>query len=195
MTPARRRLSWAALLFLLFWVALPAFSAEGAAEDVTSGTVGWVFRWLNFALVFGGGGYLIAKKAPALFRARADAVGVAIQEAARAREAAERRLREAEEKLKQLEQELAALRAAAQRESAAEAERIRALAREESKKIELAARAEVEAAERAARMELKAMAARLAVARAEALLRQQMTPQVETAIFRSFLSDLERSAN
>jgi len=187
--------SRAALPFLVVVVAAPAFPAEGGSENVVGAPLGWVFRWLNFALIFGGGGYLIAKKSPALFRARAEAIAASIQEAARAREVAEQQLRQAQEKLHRLDQEVAGLREAARRESAAEAERIRALAREESKKIEQAARLEIEAAERAARMELKAMAARLAVERAEVLLRQQMTTQVETTIFRSFLVNLQRGVN
>ena len=82
------------------------------------------------------------------------------------------------------------MRQAAQREAAAEAERIRATAQDEANKIERAAQAEIEAAERAARMELKALAARLAVERAEALIRQQMTPQTETALLQSFTKNL-----
>jgi F0F1-type ATP synthase membrane subunit b/b' len=54
---------------------------------------------------------------------------------------------------------------------------------------------EIEAAGRAARLELKALAARLAVERAEVLLSKEMTPQAETALFRTFVAELERSVN
>ncbi|HEX2711425.1 MAG TPA: hypothetical protein VHM88_04280, partial [Candidatus Acidoferrales bacterium] len=135
------------------------------------------------------------KKAPAFFRGRADAISASIAEAAAAQADAEKHLREAEEKLLQVDREVAELRAAARRESAAEAERIRALARSESEKIARAAQLEVEAAERAARIELKAMAARLAVERADALIRRQMTTETQAALFHSFLNDLARSAN
>jgi F-type H+-transporting ATPase subunit b len=154
-----------------------------------------VFRWLNFVLVFGGGGYLLARKAPAVFRARAEAIASRIAEANRLREEAERRLHEAGEKLRNLEQEVAQLRAAARQDAAAEAERIRALARDEAQKIAGAAQFEVEATERAARIELRAAAARLAVERAEALLRRQMTAQAEAGLFQNFVAGLARSVH
>ncbi len=188
---------WLRLLFFqaaaLLTMAAPALAAE--AEQPADSPVGWVFRWLNFALVFGGGGYLVAKKAPAIFRARADAIASRIAGASRAREEAEARLRDAEEKLRNLPQEGTQLRAAARREAAAEAERIRALARDEAQRIERAAQFEMEAAERAARIELRAVAARLAVERAEALLRRQMTAQAEAGLFRNFVSSLARSVS
>jgi F0F1-type ATP synthase membrane subunit b/b' len=87
------------------------------------------------------------------------------------------------------------MRERARRDADAEAERVRALAREEAKKIEHAADAEIQAAERAARMELKTIGGRLAIERAEALLREEMTPKTEAALFRNFLAELGGSAN
>ena len=91
--------------------------------------------------------------------------------------------------------EVNVLRENAQRDAAAEAERIRTAAREEAAKIERALEMEIVAAERTARMELKARAARMAVERAEAELRGKITPETEAALFRAFVSDLGRSAN
>ena len=145
--------------------------------------------------MFGGGGYLIAKKAPAFFRRRQETIVASITESTRIKEEATRRLNEAEAKLANLGQELAELRAAAQRDWAAEAERIRQAAQEEARKVERAAQGEIDAAERAARIELRAMAARLAVERAEVLVRQQMTPQIEAALVRGFVEGLAGSAN
>lgn len=183
------------LLCILPSIAPLTHAAEGGQQDPAEAPIGMVFRWLNFALVFGGLGYLIAKKAPAFFRGRADALSASIADAAAAQATAEEHRREAEEKLLQLDREVAELRVAARRESAAEAERIRALARSEAEKIARAAQLEVEAAERAARIELKAMAARSAVEHAGALIRQQITREAQAALFHSFLDDLGRSAN
>jgi F0F1-type ATP synthase membrane subunit b/b' len=69
------------------------------------------------------------------------------------------------------------------------------MAHAESEKIERAGQMEIEAARRAAHVELKALAARLAVERAEGLLAKEMTPQAETALFRTFVAELERSVN
>lgn len=183
------------LLFCLTSAISRAPAAEAGEANPAEAPIGTLFRWLNFAVVLGGAVYLIAKKAPAFFQRRAEAIGAAITEAAAAKMQAEQQLREAEEKLQGLDREVAELRAAAQRESAAEAERIRAVARGEAEKIRRAAQAEIEAAERAARMELKAAVARLAVERADALIRKQITAQTRAALFQSFLVDLSRSVN
>ncbi len=196
----RPRLRWVflaafALLLATAGVVAAASAAEGSEPNPAEAPVGTLFRWLNFLLVLGAGGYVIAKHLPAWFRGRAQAVADSITEAAAAKASAEQKLREAEQKLAALGQEVAALRAAAQRDSAAEAERLRAATDKEAEKIERAARAEIEAAERAARLELKAIAARLAVQRADALIRERITPDARAALFQSFLYDLTRSAN
>lgn len=191
-----RRLRWlipAAFVSCIF-AAAPLLAAEGT-ESAADTPIGWVFRWLNFALVFGGGGYILAKHAPPFFRRRSEKIAAAINDAARVKAEAEQRRLVAEARLAGLEKEIAEMRAAARRDADAAAERIRALAREEAKKIELAADAEIQAAERAALMELKIIGGRLSIERAEALLREEMTPKTDAALFRNFLAELEGRAN
>ena len=185
-----------AAIFLcnFFFMAAPALAQEGEASPAESPT-GWVFRWLNFAIVFGAIGYAMVKYAGPAFRRHAEEISEQIAEGARAREAAERQRKEIEAKLAGLDAEVAEMRAQARRDAEAEARRLRALAREEAQKIDAAARAEIAAAERAARMELKVMAARQAVERAEALLREELTPKAEAAIFAAFVQELAGSAN
>lgn len=174
-------------------MAAPALSQESSPSPADSAT-GWVFRWINFAIVMMLLVYGLRKAAPA-FRAHQERIVQKIAEGTRAREAAELRRREVEEKLKGLDQELARIRAEAKRDSDAEAVRLRAAAKQDAQKIERAAQAEIEAAERAARLELKSMAARMAVDRAELLLRDALTPKAEAALFSGFVGELERSAN
>jgi F0F1-type ATP synthase membrane subunit b/b' len=191
------RLRWlvaAAFLVAACCLALPLFAA-GSEPAPSESTIGWVFRWLNFALVFGGGGYLIAKSAPAVFRQRAETIVAAITESGRIKDEAEKRLHDAEEKLAALDREIAAMRALAKSDAAAEADRLRDLAGAEAQKIESAASAEIQVAARAARLELKAFGARLAIERAEAILRDQIGVESDTAVFQSFVGDLRRSAN
>ena len=85
--------------------------------------------------------------------------------------------------------------AIAQREAAAEAERIRNATLSDAEKIEAAAAAEIEAAERAARLELKALAANLAVDNAESLLAKQLTPQAQEALVSAFVKGLAGRPN
>jgi F0F1-type ATP synthase membrane subunit b/b' len=183
------------LALLVCLTVTPVLASEEGAGDPVYSTTGFAFRVINFLIVAYGAWYLFAKKLPKAFRARAEVIAASISDAARAKQEAERLLREAEEKTARLGQEVAEMRATAQRDAAAETERVRIATREEAAKIERAAAMEMQAAERAARMELKAAAAQLAVERAEAVLRGKMTPVTEAALFRAFVSDLGRSAN
>jgi F-type H+-transporting ATPase subunit b len=186
--------AFCSLVTFVLLAALPVLAQEGEASPVDS-PAGWIFRWLNFAIVFGAIGYLAWKKGGPYFRAQAEEISRKIAEGARAREAAERQRQEVQAKLANIESEIAAMRAESKRDADAEAQRLRSLAREEAEKIERAAQAEIVAAERAARMELKTLAARMAVERAEALLRRELTPKSEAALFQAFVQELERSLN
>jgi F0F1-type ATP synthase membrane subunit b/b' len=97
--------------------------------------------------------------------------------------------------LARIDQEITAMRAAADKEAAADAERIREMAKSDSEKISLAAKAEIEAAERAARLELKALAGKLAVDGAEALLVKQLTAQAQESLVSGFVASLEGRPN
>jgi F-type H+-transporting ATPase subunit b len=187
-----RQLNLLAAVF--FFAVLPVLAQEGEASPADSPT-GWVFRWLNFAIVFGTIAYFAVKKGGPYFRANAEEISRKIEEGGRTREAAERQRREMEAKLANLPNETAQMRAEAKRDMEGETQRLRAQALEEAKKIERAALAEIAAAERAARMELKALAARMAVERAEALLRQELTANAEQRLFQTFVAELERSVN
>jgi F-type H+-transporting ATPase subunit b len=186
-----RRATSCATFFLL--LALPAFAQDDQPSPADS-TTGWVFRWLNFAIVLGIVIYALRKAAP-YFRTHAEDISEKSAEGTRAREAAEADRRAAQAKLAGIETEVAAMRVEAKRGALAEAERLRAQARAEAEAIERSAQAEIVAAERAARLELKALAARMAVERAEAVLRSELTPQTEAALFGNFVAELEGSAN
>jgi F-type H+-transporting ATPase subunit b len=182
-------------LFTFFLTAIPALAAEGAAEDSGGFTPGDFFRWLNFAIVFGGIAYLIAKHGSSFFRANAKAIAASITEASAAKAEADRELRGVETKIACLGQEIAELREAARRDSEAEAERLLVSGRVEIEKIKQAARGELAASERAAQQELRAIAASMAVERAGALVSSRMNGEIRARIFHAFLGELARSAN
>lgn len=181
----------AGVLFVL--TALPALAQEAAPSPADSPT-GTIFRWINFAIIFGLIVWAFSKAGPG-FRKNAEQISERIAEGTRAREAAEKQKQEAQAKIAGIPTEVAALRVEAKRGAEAEAERIKQAAKVEAEMIERAAQAEIAAAEREARIELKALAAQMATARAEALLRQQMNPQAEATLFGSFVAQLERSPN
>jgi F-type H+-transporting ATPase subunit b len=194
MTRSRSLSTLTSLLFLLFFTAIAAHAAEEGG-NAPAERANEVFKWINFAIVAGLIAWVFLKLTPPFFRKNADAISSAITKATAAKAEADRQLREAEAQLASLEQQVAELRAAAQAEAAAEAERIRSLTQLDAGKIGIAASAEIEAAERAARLELKAIAANLAVDGAESLLAQQLTPQAQESLVAAFVKSLEGRPN
>jgi F-type H+-transporting ATPase subunit b len=174
---------------LTILLSAPAFAAE-SGTPVENTTTGWVFRWINFLIVFGGIVYFFRKVGGPQLHERAHGIEASIREAAEAREAATRELKAEEEKLAALPAEIAKMHESAKRDTSAEADRLRTLLAAEVEKIKDAARAEVEGAERVMRLELKAEAGRMAVDRAEALLRERMTPQADASLVHQFVEDL-----
>jgi F-type H+-transporting ATPase subunit b len=183
----------ASVLFSGLFVVLSAPAEEAGPASQQSAEN--LFKWINFALVAGVIVWLSLKKGPGFFGRRADAISSNIQKSTEAKKQAELQLRDAETKLQNLEKEVADLRASAQRESTAEAERIRNLTVTDQQKIADAGKAEVAAAERAARLELKAFAASLAVSGAESLLQKQLTPAAQEQLINNFVKTLERRPN
>jgi F-type H+-transporting ATPase subunit b len=178
---------------ILAAAALPALAQENS-PDASTTPIGIVFRWLNFILVIGALAYLIVKFGAPYFRGHAESIAKSIAEAAERRAAAERELTEATEKLARVAREIEEEQRAAVRESAANQERIRALAKTEAERIGQAARAEINAAERAGTQQLRAIAARLATEQAAVLIRTRMSAATESALFNSFVGELERAA-
>jgi F-type H+-transporting ATPase subunit b len=183
----------ASLLFSLLFLALNTHAEEAGSAPQQSAEN--LFKWINFALVAGVIVWLSIKKGPGFFGRRADVISSDIQKSTEAKKQAEQQLQDAETKLQNLEKEVADLRTTAQRESVAEAERIRNLTVTDAKKIDDAGKAEVDAAERAARLELKAFAANLAINGAESLLLKQLTPAAQEALINNFVKTLDGRPN
>jgi F-type H+-transporting ATPase subunit b len=183
----------ASVLCSVFFLAFRAHAEEpGSASQQSAENL---FKWINFALVAGVIVWLCVKKGPGFFGRRADVISTDIQKSTEAKKKADLQLQDAETKLRNLEKEVADLRASAQQESTAEADRMRNLTVTDEQKIAEAGRAEVDAAERAARLELKALAANLAVSGAESLLVKQLTPAAQEALINNFVKTLEERPN
>ena len=194
MRARRHALIAASAVIAALFLTLTAHAAEeggrSGAETVTE-----IFKWINFAIVAGVLLWVCFKKAPGFFRGHAEAISSAITKAGSAKAAADAQLREAETKLENLDKEVAELGSFAEREAAAEVARIRTATRSDLEKIAAAAKAEIEAGERAARLELKALAAKMAVEGAEALLVKQLNAQAQAGLISSFVKSLEGMPN
>jgi F-type H+-transporting ATPase subunit b len=191
----RARAIWSVLgtAVLLLITAVNTYAAEEGANAAERANE--IFKWINFAIVACLVIWVFAKLTPPFFRKNAESISSAITRAAAAKTEADRRLRDAEGKLSRLPQEVAQLRATAEQERSAEAERIRVATHGDIEKIGLAAKAEIEAAERSARLELKTIAANLAVDGAESLLARQLTPQTQEELVSAFVRNLDRRPN
>jgi len=182
------------ILFVLLFAVVGASAAEEGGNAATERATE-IFKWINFAIVVGVMVWVFGKLLPPIFQKRAEAVSSAITNATSAKAAADAQLRDAETKLTNLQKEVAELRALAEKEAAAELERLRAATQSDAQKIAAAAKAEIEAAERAARLELKALAANLAVDGAETLLAKQLTPKAQELLISNFAKSLEGRPN
>jgi F0F1-type ATP synthase membrane subunit b/b' len=188
------RLAWAILPAALL-IAMPVLAAEGAEPDPADSPAGLVFRWLNFVIVFGGIGFLVAKSGGAFFRGNAKEIAAKIVEATAAKEEAHRELQSIEAKVGRLGQDVAELKEEAKRNWEAESQRLYSSGLTEIEKINQAARGELAASERAAQEQLREIAASLAVKNAAALVAARMNSETRAKIFQAFVADLERSRN
>jgi len=151
-------------------------------------TAYWISLALNFAVVAIVVVVLWRANVPALFRQRTAGIQKAMEEARRASEDAGRRLAEIEKRLGRLDAEIGALQQQAEREAAAEEEKIRGAAAEEAQRVFRAAEQEISAAAQTARRDLTAYAAELAVSLAQK--RIQVDPQTDRALVRTFAQEL-----
>jgi len=123
----------------------------------------WLAVGLNFAMVVGVIAWMSGKYLPAIFRNRTADIQKSMEEARRASEDANRRLYDIESRLGRLDTEIAQMRAAGEKEAAAEEERIKAATAEDARRILESDQQEIDAAAKAARRDLTVFAADLAV--------------------------------
>jgi F-type H+-transporting ATPase subunit b len=148
----------------------------------------WLAVGLNFAVIAIAIIWLWKKNLPAIFRNRTASIQKSMREAQEASKDANRRLAEIETRLSKLDAEIGNMRADAEREAAAEEQRIKAAAEEDARKIAESASQEIAAAARTARRDLTAYAADLAVS----LARQQIRVDAATdeSLIRNFARQL-----
>jgi len=147
---------------------------------------------LNFAIVAGVIAWFSRKNLPAMFRNRTASIQKSLEEARRASEEANRRLSEIESRLGRLDEEISQMRAASEKEAAAEEERIRAAAAEDARRISASVEQEIAIAVKAARRELTVYAADLAVSLASKQIHVD-TP-TDQALVRRFAQQLSSDA-
>ncbi len=148
----------------------------------------WLAVLLNFVVIAAALGWAGWKYLPRAFRDRTASIQRAMEEARRASEDANRRLGEIESRLARLGDDIAAMKAAGEKDMAAEEARIKAAAEEDARRIVESAEQEIAAATKVARRDLTAYAADLAIGLAKKQI--HMDPGTDASLVRSFSDKL-----
>ena len=153
----------------------------------------WVCVVLNFLVVALVIGWATKKYLPGMFRNRTASIQKAMEEARKTSEEANRRLAGIELRLSKLGEEIGEMRAAAEKEAAAEEQRIKAAAEDDARRIVEAAEQEISAVARAARRELTSYAADLAVSLAKKQI--QIDSATDQKLVRNFAQQLQTNGD
>ncbi|MDE3103648.1 MAG: ATP synthase F0 subunit B [Acidobacteriota bacterium] len=140
--------------------------ALGAKLGMNSEQAATAFQVVNFAILAVLLGGALIKALPKIFRSRNEAIQRDLVSAKAATDEAKSRLGNVEARLAKLDEQIAAMRAQAEKDAAAEELRIKASAEAEQKKILEVAEQEIAAASAQAQRQLQRYAAELAVEQA-----------------------------
>jgi F-type H+-transporting ATPase subunit b len=148
----------------------------------------WVAIVINFLIIAGVIYWISRSSVPAMFRNRTASIQKGIEEARKASEDANNRLRDVESRLSKLDVEVMQIRKQAEIDFAAEEQRIREQAVADGRRVVETAEQEIAAAAKNARRELTVFAADLAVDLAGKKI--QVSDTADQALVRRFVSQL-----
>ncbi len=152
------------------------------------------WKWVNFAILAAGLGYLAVKLGGPYFRTRSEEIRRGIEDAQEVKADAERRAAEIDARIRNLGVDIEQMRTGSRKEMEAENARLRAETAAELAKIQARAELEIASAAKHATQDLKAYSAQLALQLAEERLRATITPQNQDGLVRSFVRDLNGKA-
>ena len=143
-----------------------AVKAIGAKLGLNADQAATAFEVFNFVLLALGVGWVLIKMLPKAFRDRNMTIQKHLVDARTATEEATARLSSVEERLSKLDGQIAEMRAQAEKDSAADEQRIKASVEDEKKKILAAAEQEISSATVQAQRQIQQFAAELAIEQA-----------------------------
>lgn len=152
-----------------------------------------IWTVLNFFILAGVLSWLASKFGGPALSARSKEISDGLAAGKKAEAEAHKRAAEVQAKLANLEQEIAGLRAEAKTERDRETERIKRETQAEIARIHAQAEFEIESAGKRARVEVQRAAARLAIELAETKVRSRMSPDLQAALVKGFVTDLSRN--
>jgi F-type H+-transporting ATPase subunit b len=178
-------------------VGAQASSPEAAAEEKGGSEKhepSPIYRWINFAILVGGLGYVLRKPLAQFFAERSGSIKKSLEEGRKALTAAEKQLNAVEQKLQHFEEAMAAFRAAALKEMEGEHQRLRQATAQEAEKMMESVRVQMDVANKQARLELKLYAAEQAVELAGKMVAQRMDDTRQRRLVSQFVERLGTGA-
>lgn len=179
----------ASFLFTALCTAGVCFGQQPGGEAADSIEI---WRWLNFAILAAGLGYLIVKNLPPFFHARTSLIQKEISEAQKAKQDSDQRAAAIDKRVSGLGAEIEAFRVQSRAEMEREGERIRQETAVQIRKINDQAQIEIESAGKAARREVRLYAANLALDLAAQRIRTRLDAGAEAGLIDNFIGDLKR---
>src|SRR5947209_3024866 len=175
------------LWFCAAVLAMPLMAEENAKSS-EGGQDLW--KWLNFAILAGVLGWLIAKNLGPVLTARSREIEQGLAAGEKAKAEADARAAAVQARLAGLENTVAQMRTASREELARETERIQRETASELARIEQQSTQEIESAGKLARLEVQRYAAELAIDLAEQKVRARMSPDKQAELVRNFSGGL-----
>jgi F-type H+-transporting ATPase subunit b len=189
---------WPAFLFLAACLACAApIHAETTSEqkEIAGGDPDLtLWRWANFAVLFGVIGYYAVKLGRPYFNRQTESINQGLEEARRRRAEAEQRSADVQQKLSHLGDEIESLRKTILEEQRLEAERMRERLRDELDRMNANTLQQIESLAKHERLALQRYASTLALELAERRVRFIMNPELQDSLSGQFVESLRVGA-
>ncbi len=185
---SRKKLTSALLLFLVPFV-LGFSSAEETHGSALTDILG---KTVNFIILFGGLGFLLAKPLRRFLEEAGLAVEKTIQKTQGAKKDAEQKVAVLTERMQGLASEARKIREDGRESGKHDSDRLLSKARLEIDKIKSLTELEISMHAQAAQAELREYAAELAVSRAETNIKRRMTPELHARLIDDSIRQLDK---
>ena len=167
------------------------FGAEAGEEgEAEGGPLAVVMRWINFAILFGGLGYLLREPAAEFFEARRQAILGALEKSRAAQKDAAERIADIDGRLSRLSTEMAGIGSNAEESARKERMRIVADAKKEVDRALLRSQAEVDRLAGGMELEIRSHIADRVLQSAEEKLRARLTDPDRGRLVRRAIDEL-----
>ena len=178
---------------LILLLVLPALMfATGAEEDHSSDPMAFWGKVINFVILFGGLGLLLAKPLRRYLGKRGEGISRTIRDTRESRDKAEARLQETHKRLEDLTGEIARIQKEAESQGQQGKTNILERAREDSERLKKLAQEEMGLISKSLTRELREYTADLAIEKAQERLQKSLTPERQALLIDHSIESLER---